>query len=245
MHKKREQVSLSSEKQLYHYQLVSVHQVTFEGGHVTQYGRQIGSVRSGLIAFCHHHDAFSFLPVSDNLAMALVDFYRHSSLFNLRPHDQNPPSGFLTGSTTHIVEDGDPADDLEDHSVFIGIEDFMKFILHIPSDWRAQWGPVVRSVKRDPAFMKHYLEYRIRHKKRCAEPEESHYESLLLMNDATLRTAFPAILGRDSASTPLLLTQLVHIVDDDGSSDRVLEDGSSIPQLIVEGRVTRIPRIYS
>jgi len=88
--------------------------------------------------------------------------------------------------------------------------------------------------------MKHYLKSRVRHEKECAEPEERCYKLLLLMNDVILRVAFPTTLIQDTYSTPLPLTQLVHIVDD-GSSDHVLNEGSSIPQLVTEGKVMRIP----
>ena len=175
--------------------------------------------------------------------MALVGFYKQFSLSGARPHDANLFSGLLVDAT-RLVEDGDPTDDLEDHSVFVDIEDFMKSVLHVPADWRAQWGPVIRLVKRDPDFMKHYLEYRVLHGKKHPQPEESHYESLLLMNNATLRVAFPAIFSQDVTSAPLPLMQLVHIVDD-GSSDYVLNDGNSIPQLVTESKVTRIPHVCS
>jgi len=67
--------------------------------------------------------------------MALVDFYQQSILFTLQPHGPNLHSDLLQGSaTTRLVADGDPADDLEDHSIFVGIEDFMKSVLHIPAD---------------------------------------------------------------------------------------------------------------
>lgn len=168
--------------------------------------------------------------------MAFVDFYQQSTLFNLPPHDPNLHYGFLKRSTTRLVADGDPANDLEDKSVFVDIEVFIKSVLHAPVDWKTQWAPVIHMVKRNPDFMKHYLEHRVLHKKKYAEPEESHYEPLLLMNDATLRVAFPATLSQD---TPLPLTQLVLIVDD-GIPGCVLNEGSSIPQLVAKGTVTQI-----
>lgn len=174
--------------------------------------------------------------------MAFVDFYQQSTLFNLPPHHPDPPPDLLQGSATRSVAIGNPADDLEDHSVFVDIEIFIKSVLHAPADWKAEWGSIIHSVKRNPDFMKHYLNYRTHHKK-CAEREESRYKLLLLMNDVIVRVAFPATLYRDTPSTPLQLTQLVHVVDD-GSSDCVLNEANSIPRLITKGKVTRIPYVY-
>ena len=64
------------------------------------------------------------------------------------------------------------------------------------------------------------------------------------MNEVTIRTAFPTDLGGQTTSTPLPLTQLVHIVDY-GPSDFILNDGSSIPRLVTEGKVARIPTSLS
>ena len=127
--------------------------------------------------------------------------------------------------------------------MLVYIEDFMKSILHAPADWRARWGPVIRAVKRNPDFMRHYLEYRVRHEKQCTELEEN-YEPLLLMNDVTLRAAFPTVLGSDTASTSLPLTRFVHIVDV-RPSDYEPDDGSSIPRLITGGKATRFPHACS
>ena len=171
--------------------------------------------------------------------MALVDFYQQSSLFNLGPHDPNLPSGFLNGSTSHLEYNGDPGGDLENHGVFVDIEYFMETVLHVPADWRTQWGPIIRAAKGGPDFMKHYLEHRVRHKKIHPRPKESHYESLLLMNDATIRAAFPTVISQDATSTPVPLGRFVHIVDD-GSSDSILNHGSLMPRLIAKGKVARI-----
>ena len=174
--------------------------------------------------------------------MAFVDFYHQSSLFN-RPRDSNLSSDSPTGSTTRLAYNGDPADDLEDHGVFVDIEDFMRSVLHIPADWRARWGPVIHAVKRNPDFMKHYLKHRSRHENEYAKPEESHYESLLLMNDIIVRAAFPTVSSQGATPTPLPLRQFVHIVDD-GSSDCILDDGSLIPRLVAKGKVMRTLCIY-
>jgi len=99
---------------------------------------------------------FPPLPASDTLLMVLVDFYQQSRLFN-RPHNPNPPSDFLTGPATRPVYDGVPSDDLGQDGVFVDIEDFVESVLHVPADWRARWGPVIRAVERNPGFTKHYF----------------------------------------------------------------------------------------
>ena len=125
--------------------------------------------------------------------------------------------------------------------MFVDIEDFMGSVLHILADWRARCGPVIHAVKRNPDFMKHYLEHRSRHEN--TKPEESHYESLLLMNDIIVRSAFPTVHSQGATPTPLLLRQFVHIVDG-GSSDFLLDDGSLIPRLVTKGKVTRTLHVY-
>ena len=138
----------------------SVHwQVTFVGGHVYLYWPHL-NVKFQRVSQPSRRVFSPPIPVSDTLSMALVDFYRQSGLFN-RPHNPNPPSDFLTGSTTRLVYDGAPSDDLKQHGVFVDIEDFMKSVLHVPADWRARWGPVIRVVKCNPDFTKHYFKYRV------------------------------------------------------------------------------------
>lgn len=56
----------------------------------------------------------------------------------------------------------------------------------------------------------------------------------------TLRVTFLATLSQDTSSTPLPLSGLAHVVDE-GSSDYVLNRGSSIPQSAAKGKVTQIP----
>jgi len=182
--------------------------------------------------------------VSGNPSMAFVDFYQQSILFGLPSNNPDIHYAFLQGPTTRWVPDGDPAGDLEDHSVVVDIEAFIKSVLHAPADWRVRWAPIIHAVKRNPDFMEHYFQHCAHHKRKYDKPEESDYESLLLMNDAALRVAFPFTPSQGIPSTPLPLTQLVHLVDD-GSSTRVLKESSSVPRLGTNGKVTRILRVYS
>ena len=179
----------------------------------------------------HSLNTSPLLSVGGNLTMAFVDFYQQSSLFDLPPHHPRLPFGFLQKFTTRFAIDGGPAYDLRNHSVFVDIQPFMQSVLHAPADWKTQWAPVIHAVKRNPDFVNHYFEHRTCHKNKHEEPEESHYKSLLLMNDVTIRVAFPAILSQDTHATSLPSTQLVHIVVDDEWSDRVLNEGGLNPPI--------------
>jgi hypothetical protein len=108
----------------------------------------------------------------------------------------------------------------------------MKSVLQVPADWRAPWGPAIRTVKHNPDFVKHYAEYCVRQQKEYTEPEEIRYEPLLFMNGITLRTGFPTFLGHAETSIPL--AQLVHLIEY-GTSGLILDDGSSSPHLVAEG----------
>ena len=169
--------------------------------------------------------------------MALVDFYQQSLLFNFPPPDPHFHYGFLRQSATRFVADEDPADVLRYHSVFVDTQTFIQSILRVPANWKTQWAPVIRAVKRNPDFMRHYLQHCTLHSKHLQPAEESDYESLVFMHDATLRVAFPTNLV--PPCTPPSPTQLIHIVDD--GTYCVLNDGSSIPRLIGKGKDTKIP----
>lgn len=174
--------------------------------------------------------------------MALVDFYQQSNLLSPQPRDLKPLHSFLEGSNPLVMPDGHPNYELEDHSVFINIEGFMRTILRVPADWKTQWGPAIHTVKHNPDFLKHCLDYGICRKKERAEPHESYHASLLLMNEAAIRVAFPATRNQDAAPTPPPLSQLVRIVDD-WSDDCMLEDGRFIPHVAFKGEVTRTPNL--
>lgn len=168
--------------------------------------------------------------------MAFVDFYQHSSLFNFGGGNTDPLPSFAYDSTMRLIDDPHPACDLKDHSVLVDIECFMRSVLHIPPDWRTQWGPVIHAIKRNPDFMKHYLEYWVLHSREIEELESSHYEQLLLMNDIALREAFPTTFDENKTSTPRPLAQVVHILED-SSTHCVLNDGKSSPHLVTESKV--------
>ena len=43
--------------------------------------------------------------------------------------------------------------DLEHHRVFVDMEDFMKHVLHVPDDWKTEWGPTITKVKENEKFI--------------------------------------------------------------------------------------------
>ena len=91
-------------------------------------------------------------------------------------------------------------------------------------------------MKRNPDLMKNHLKYRTPHGKRHTQPEETHYEPLLRVNDDVLLAAFPSIFNQDTLSALLPWTRLVRIVDTSRRwFGRVLDDGNSIPQLVRSG----------
>ena len=102
--------------------------------------------------------------------------------------------------------------------------------------FRTQWGPVIHAVKRNPDFIKHSIEYRVILEKEH-ELKGRHYEPLLMMNHATLRVEFSATLSQDATPPPIPLTRPIYTIDD-WSSECTLEDGSSIPHLVLEGNIT-------
>lgn len=156
--------------------------------------------------------------------MALVDFYQRSLLFNLPPPDLRFRYGFWRQSAIRFVADDDPTDVLRYHSVFVDTQTFIQSIPHTPANRKSQWEPVIRVVKRNPDFVGHYLQHFTFHRKHLQPAEESDYESLVFMHDATLRVAFPTNLGPPCTPPPPM--QSIHIVDD--GTYCILNDGSSI-----------------
>ena len=49
--------------------------------------------------------------------------------------------------------------DFQLYRVRIDIENFMKHVLHVPDDWRAQWGPAIKKIKADNCFRSHHQRY--------------------------------------------------------------------------------------
>jgi hypothetical protein len=69
--------------------------------------------------------------------------------------------------------------------VFVDFEVFMKHVLHVPDNWKTEWGPAIEAVKADPDFKNHHKEYC----ERCNEfgsHEESFYAPLMNTANAAL-----------------------------------------------------------
>lgn len=68
--------------------------------------------------------------------------------------------------------------DFERHRVFVGIDDFMKHVLHVPDNWKDEWGPTIQEIKGSRIFDLHYKGYC----KQCDTPgckEETFYKPLV------------------------------------------------------------------
>ena len=75
--------------------------------------------------------------------------------------------------------------DFKRHRVFVGIEPFMKSVLHVPEDWEREWGPTIELIKRNPKFVAAHLEYDNRCKARGGR-EDEFYKPLVDMGNAIL-----------------------------------------------------------
>ena len=74
--------------------------------------------------------------------------------------------------------------------VFVDFEVFMKRVLHVPDDWRTQWGPAIEAVKADLDFKNHLKEY-CEHCNNSGVQEVSFYKPLVDIANAVL-----AVLSR-------------------------------------------------
>jgi len=118
----------------------------------------------------------------------------------------------------------------------------MQSVLHAPTYWKAQRGGHQTST---PSNGTQTLRTIISNtvstiRTDTRSPKSAIVRAAAARGHVTLRVAFPATLSQDTPSTPLPLSGLTHVVDE-GSSDYVLNRGSSIPQSVVKGKVTQIP----
>lgn len=91
--------------------------------------------------------------------------------------------------------------DFRRHRVFISIEDFMERVLHIPADWRTQWGPTIRGIKADPLFEYCHGSY----SNQCMTTgckEAEFYQLLVNMMNEILRLACTSTLESVRPKTP-------------------------------------------
>jgi len=80
--------------------------------------------------------------------------------------------------------------------VFVDFKVFMKHVLHVPDDWRAQWESAIKTVRADADFVKHLKEYR-KHCNNSSAQESSFYKPLVAIANTILgvlsRSAFDGI----------------------------------------------------
>ena len=91
--------------------------------------------------------------------------------------------------------------DFEHHRVFVGMEDFMTTVLHVPDDWRSQWGPAIREIKVNQTFIDHHGSYT----KHCDTPgskESAFYAPLVNMVNAILDVASKSSFKSVRPKTP-------------------------------------------
>ena len=69
--------------------------------------------------------------------------------------------------------------------VFVDFEVFMKYVLHVPDDWKTAWGPAIEAVKADPDFERCYEKYCEQCNKSYSQ-EESFYAPLINAANAAL-----------------------------------------------------------
>ena len=75
--------------------------------------------------------------------------------------------------------------DFERHRVFIDIDVFMTHVLHVPEDWKKQWGSTIKEIKRDSTFLTAHSDY----DHRCGVhgiKEREFYQPLVDMGNAIL-----------------------------------------------------------
>jgi len=69
--------------------------------------------------------------------------------------------------------------------VFVDFEVFMKYVLHVPDDWKTAWGPAIEAIKADPDFKGHHEEY-CKQCNKYGSQEESFYAPLVNTANAVL-----------------------------------------------------------
>jgi len=102
-----------------------------------------------------------------------------SILHKLRQPKDRPEKCKSSKYEEYIIQD------FENHRVFVDIDVFMKHVLHVPDDWKEQWGRTIRRIKRDGNFSIAYLEY----SRECEIPgagETRFYKPLVDMTNAIL-----------------------------------------------------------
>ena len=166
-----------------------------------------------------------------------------SVLHKLRHATQQPP----------IHDDEYILREFEYRRVFIDIDVFMEHFLHVPENWRELWGRTIMQIKRDETFSISYWDYRRECEIQGQGTKKSwFYRPLVDMADAVLDFLTEDPLDESAKlRTPQRYlrnnSKKVHPEGSNltwaeplqapevGSSDDVLDDGSWIPRLKVNG----------
>ena len=136
------------------------------------------------------------------------------------------------GDTDRI--EGYKREDYEDYiredlssRVFVDFEVFMKSVLHVPADWKTQWGPVIEAVKADQEFREHHEGY-CRQCDKSGSPEKSFYDPLRNTANAVLR-----VLSRSSSDDDPGNPQYYHVNDPKKLQGGVINRVNLSPDLVV------------
>ena len=130
--------------------------------------------------------------------------------------------------------------DLWHHRVFVGMEDFMKHVLHVPDDWKTQWGPTIKAVKANKPFEAYHGSYYAQCETQGTQ-EVNFYEPLVNMVNAILQVALKSTEQSVKPVTPHRYVRndpkkiLCGILDEAGLSPDIVAVDKSLVHLSEEG----------
>ena len=96
---------------------------------------------------------------------------RGSSMFQRQEGDTDRVDGYTRGDYDEYIRE-----DLQSR-VFVDFEVFMKYVLHVPDDWRTRWKEAIKAVKESSKFKDHLKKYS-RHCNDSSASEASLYNPL-------------------------------------------------------------------
>ena len=91
--------------------------------------------------------------------------------------------------------------DFERHRVFVDVDDFMRQVLHVPDDWKTQWGPAIKEVKLNKKFHVCNLRYSNQCETRGIR-EDTLYKPLVDLINAILEVTCKSTLESVKPKTP-------------------------------------------
>ena len=95
-------------------------------------------------------------------------------------HDKNKPQKYCSATYEQYL-----IQELEHHRVFVDMDVFMKYVLHVPDNWEELWGPTIERIKREIPFSFAHWDFT----GKCDDQEsleEDLYGPLVEMNNAIL-----------------------------------------------------------